>query len=149
MFHEEVKEDFQTDFTFLAEDLYEESPIYQEHQLKFAKQIDFGGSEDSRFSMTFDGKEFWEFNDTLNKSDREKIENLFDGAGHKIGGYAYFTQGDPREYNKDQKDDLLLLQIDTDENIMFGDSGVVNFFISYQDLINQNFDKAWFYWDCC
>lgn len=149
MFHEEVKEEFQTNFTFLTEDLYKESPIDREHQLKFVKQIDFGGTEDNRFSMRFDGKEFWEFNDTLLNTEREQIEKLFDGAGHKIGGYAYFTQGDPREYNKGQKDDLLLLQIDTDENIMFGDSGVANFFINDQDLINKDFSKAWFYWDCC
>lgn len=69
---------------------------------------------------------------------------------HQIGGYAYFTQSDPRD-NKmvDLKEDLLLLQIDTAEKIMFGDYGVANFFIHPEDLINKQFDKAWFNWDCC
>lgn len=147
LFHEEINQDIQTDFSFLNDDLYEDSPIYKEHRLNFKKQIEYGSSEDYRFSMQFDGKDFWEFQETLNKKEQEEIEKIIDGTGHKIGGYAYFTQGDPREYN--QKGDILLLQIDTDENIMFGDSGVANIFISPENLANKNFDKAWFYWDCC
>lgn len=44
----------------------------------------------------------------------------------------HFTQTDPREWEeKYQQHDILLLQIDTDDslNIMWGDSGVANFFI--------------------
>jgi uncharacterized protein YwqG len=147
LFHEEISQDVQTDFSFLNDDLYKDSPIYNEHRLNFKKQIEYGSSEDHRFSMQFDGKDFWEFQETLNKKEQDEVEKIIDGTGHKIGGYAYFTQGDPREYN--QKEDILLLQIDTDENIMFGDSGVANIFISPENLANKNFDKAWFYWDCC
>jgi uncharacterized protein YwqG len=44
---------------------------------------------------------------------------------------------------------VLLLQIDTDEQIMFGDSGVANVFISPEALRNKQFDQAYFHWDCC
>lgn len=82
-------------------------------------------------------------------SKKKEIQKLLYYEGHKIGGYAYFTQSDPREHDDKLKNDVLLLQIDTDEEIMFGDSGVANFFINKEDLINKNFEKAYFNWDCC
>lgn len=99
--------------------------------------------------MTFNGKDYWDFHETLTKDQKNEIEKIIDGTDHKIGGYAYFTQADIRDYNKELKQDLLLLQIDTDEEIMFGDSGVANFFINPEDLKNKRFEKAWFNWDCC
>jgi uncharacterized protein YwqG len=77
------------------------------------------------------------------------MDKFFYNTGHKIGGYAFFTQCDPRDYNKNKKNDILLFQIDTDAEIMFGDSGVANFFINEDDLINKRFEKAYFNWDCC
>ena len=41
-----------------------------------------------------------------------------------------------------------LLQIDIDEEIMFGNSGVAHLFISSEALKNQRFDQAYFQWDC-
>ena len=65
-------------------------------------------------------------------------------------GYPAFTQSDPRYYNKEySKYNTLLLQIDTDENIMWGDSGVANFFIDKEDLENNNFNNILYNWDCC
>ncbi|GCE36039.1 hypothetical protein SPFL3102_03913 [Sporomusaceae bacterium FL31] len=129
--------------------MYEESPIHCQHKLDFSKEIEYGSSEDFRFDMRFNDKDYWDFQETLTKEQTEEIEKIIDGTGHKIGGYAYFTQTDIRDYNKDLKQDLLLLQIDTDEEIMFGDSGVANFFINPEDLKNKRFEKAWFNWDCC
>jgi uncharacterized protein YwqG len=149
VFHSDITEEIQTNFSFLTEDLYEESPIYCEHKLDFNKEIEYGSSEDLRFSMRFNDKDYWDFQETLTKDQAEELNKIIDGTGHKIGGYAYFTQADVRDYNKDLKQDLLLLQIDTDEEIMFGDSGVANFFINPEDLKNRRFEKAWFNWDCC
>ncbi|MDQ0594776.1 uncharacterized protein YwqG [Chryseobacterium ginsenosidimutans] len=149
IFHDDISEDFQTDFSFLTEDMYEESPIYSEHTLSFSKEAEYGCSEDLRFDMTFNGKDYWDFYETLDKNQKKEIDKIIDGTGHKIGGYAYFTQADIREHDKNRKNDLLLLQIDTDEEIMFGDSGVANFFIHPEDLKNKHFHKAWFNWDCC
>lgn len=53
-------------------------------------------------------------------------------GGHQVGGYPIFTQSDPH----DDRDPLwnkatdLLLQIDSTDDVSFGDSGVANFFIS-------------------
>ena len=45
--------------------------------------------------------------------------------------------------------DILLLQIDTDDslNIMWGDSGVANFFIKKEDLLNLDFSNVIYNWD--
>lgn len=149
IFHETVNEEPMSDFSFLTENLYEESPIYCEHSLTFDKETEFGGREDFRFQIDFDGLDYFDYQETLPKDQQEQMDELFYIIGHKIGGYAYFTQSDPRDYDKKSKQDVLLLQIDTDDEIMFGDSGVANIFINNNDLKNKNFDKAYFNWDCC
>ena len=69
---------------------------------------------------------------------------------HKVGGYPYFTQVDPREENDPHT--LMLLQIDSDEvkgkEILWGDCGVANFFISPEDMANCKFDDVLYNWDC-
>jgi uncharacterized protein YwqG len=149
VFHELDIENPISDFSFLTEKLYEESPIYCEHSLTFNIETEFGGREDYRFQMDFDGLDYFDFQETLPKEQQEQMDNLFYIIGHKIGGYAYFTQSNPREYDEKSKQDVLLLQIDTDDEIMFGDSGVANVFINIDDLKNKNFEKAYFNWDCC
>jgi len=149
LFHEEISDEYQTDFSFLTEKLYEESPVYCEHKLAFQKIIEYGGYEDFRFDMDFNGKDYFDFQEELTKEQVEEMDNILDGTGHKIGGYAYFTQSDPRGYAENQKDEILLLQIDTDKQIMFGDSGVGNFFINPKNLKEKDFEQAWFHWDCC
>lgn len=149
LFHELDNEEHQTDFSFLTDKLYEESPIYCEHSLTFTKEKEYGGVEDFRFQMDFDGLDYFDFQETLSKEQQEQMDNLFYVVGHKIGGYADFTQSDPRDYDEKSKDDVLLLQIDTDDEIMFGDSGVANLFINFNDLKDKHFDKAYFNWDCC
>jgi uncharacterized protein YwqG len=80
----------------------------------------------------------------------EKYYNMFNTWGHKLLGYPAFTQTDPREYTKKySKYNTLLLQIDTDNDIMWGDSGVANFFINKEDLENRNFSSILYNWDCC
>lgn len=72
---------------------------------------------------------------------------------HQILGYPNFTQTDPREYNEHLQNHILLFQIETDDmennDIMWGDSGVANFFIHPDDLKNQDFSKLLYNWDCC
>ena len=71
-------------------------------------------------------------------------------TGHKIGGYPYFTQDDPRKDNDPYT--LLLLQIDSDDiedvEIIWGDCGVANFFINPEDLAKCQFDDVMYNWDC-
>lgn len=150
IYHSETTAQEQTDFDFLNNDaLYDESPIEGEHRLQFEKKYDYGGSEDFRFALTFDGKSYWDYSEELNRAQQEEIYKVFNGGGHKIGGYAEFTQSDPRGYDKELKNDVLLLQIDTDDHIMFGDSGIAHIFINKEDLKALNFERAYFHWDCC
>lgn len=72
-----------------------------------------------------------------------------------IGGYPFFTQGDPREYKEEIFGyDVLLFQCTSsyednrDDEIMWGDMGVANFFISENDLKNLDFSKVAYNWDC-
>lgn len=148
LYHQETNQPYQTDFSFLTEDLYTDLPISCEHKLKFIKVTEYGGVRDFRFNFMFNSKSFFDFGDNLTKEERDVFSQMFCSSGHKIGGYAYFTQGDPREGEPEKKDDVLLLQIDTDDKIIFGDAGIANFFINAEDLKKKRFDKTYFYWDC-
>ena len=75
---------------------------------------------------------------------------LKEPTGHKIGGYPYFIEYDPREENDSHT--LLLLQIDIDnvegEEIYWGNGGgVANFFVSPEDMANCKFDDVLFHWE--
>lgn len=102
--------------------------------------------------------------DSLEAADPELFDGLLDGGvdeddevmegihcdGSHVGGYPYFTQSDPREYEEAyRKYDTVLFQMDTDDEIMWGDSGVANFFISAEDLANRDFSRVLYNWDCC
>ncbi|TGE28356.1 YwqG family protein [Hymenobacter metallicola] len=146
---EQLGEEMQQDFSFLPADHYNENPVRGEHRLAFALTTEYGGLEDARFTVDFNGRTARAYNSRLPRAQKQEFNKLFGGEGHKLGGYALFTQGDPRAYTPEMAKDVQLLQIDLDEHIMFGDSGVAHFFISAQALQNREFDKAYFYWDCC
>lgn len=70
---------------------------------------------------------------------------------HRLGGYPFFTQFDPR--NDENQHEILLFQLDSDfkggdQRIMWGDCGIGNFFISTEDLKNRDFTKVLYNWDC-
>ena len=81
-------------------------------------------------------------------------ELLKNAAGHKILGYPFFTQSDPRENRRYANYDTLLLQIDSDydrhrrENVLFGDCGIANFFINREKLKQRDFSDVLYNWDC-
>lgn len=90
-------------------------------------------------------------------TNRKKVDELFwkyfagkgsDYAGCRVCGHPYFTQYDIREANPSF--DTLLLQLDSEAGMMWGDCGVANFFISKSNLSNEKFENNVFYtWDCC
>jgi uncharacterized protein YwqG len=149
LYHPDTVAPAQTDFSFLTSDLYADSPVYMEHTLAFSPATEYGGAQDCRFDMTFGGKDYYEYQETLTEEQQAQLDAYCNNSGHRLGGYAYFTQGDPREDETSQPTDVQLLQIDTDEQIMFGDSGVAHLFISPAALAARQFDQAYFYWDCC
>ncbi len=146
---DDLEKESLNDFSFVEKSDYDEMPVNRIHELKFNKSIDTGCSEDSQFSFSFGGLDYWDFEDSLSEREKEEFNNYFSSTGHKIGGYADFTQSDPRDYEASQKEDVQLLQIDEDDYIMFGDSGVGHIFINTKDLETNTLEKAYFYWDCC
>ena len=88
----------------------------------------------------------------------EYLYTSVEGLNHAIGGYPNFTQYDPRGYNSEEGEqspyDIMLLQVESewkkDDNveIIWGDCGVGNFFISEENLKNRNFEDVLYNWDC-
>ena len=107
-------------------------------QLPKPKDKDFGAvtgldwySEDPEFEVMFD--------------------YLYESPQSVYGaGWATFTQEDPRDGDSELE---LLFQLDYEVDkgvqVMFGDAGVVNFFITREDLAQRNFHNAAYNWDCC
>ena len=84
------------------------------------------------------------------------LAEKYSGEGHRIGGYPFFTQDDPRGYLPHlQQHTILLLQLDSDlgngdaDKVLWGDCGVGNFFITPEDLQQRDFSRVLFTWDCC
>lgn len=134
-------------------------PSDGEYKMKFELSSEEINPHDFRFEKMF--VERWniafpdEMTDSIYKL-RNVPKRVFfeDDSGeygkHKIGGYPYFTQIDPRH---DEKYDTLLFQLDSENNgdvyVMCGDSGVINFFINHEALENLDFSDVLFSWDCC
>lgn len=74
----------------------------------------------------------------------EALHGRLSGQGHKLGGYPFFTQTDPRTGGERE----LLLQLDSDDAMMWGDSGVGHFFIAPDDLARADFGDVLYNWDC-
>ena len=77
--------------------------------------------------------------------------DFYDGEDHKIGGYPFFTQDDPRLQLTDTIEpyQLLFQMISDDEaDIMWGDAGVGNFFIQPSALETLDFSRVIYYYDC-
>lgn len=69
-----------------------------------------------------------------------------------IGGYADFTQTDPREDLNIQTKTECLFKLDSTydlDKICIGDAGIIFALISPEDLKKKEFDKSYVDWDCC
>lgn len=101
------------------------------------------------------GMSFEKFENRFIDYSQELPEEFYDeNIGHKVGGYPYFTQSDPRNDEMLEYYDFLLFQLDTDsigeeDVVMWGDCGVGNFFINSEKLKNQDFSDVLYNWDCC
>ncbi|MCG2612637.1 DUF1963 domain-containing protein [Terrimonas sp. NA20] len=145
----------QTDFSFL-DDIMDSGtlPIQTSHRLSFTEKEDHMGMADVRVEMAL-GLKVSRMIDRIIKKYPDEDENIlyqkfcntFSGRGHKIGGYAGFTQTDPRFKNPPFDHYILLLQIDSDEEIMWGEMGVAHFFIHPDDLAKKDFSKVMYTWD--
>lgn len=127
---------------------YDELPHHpdESYPLTFELEEEVVPMTDHRFYEHFGadffrqfGEQEWDIQEDFNKKVR--------ADGHKIGGYAYFTQDDPRRLDDPM---LLLFQMDSDErmDLQWGDMGVGHFFIRPADLERLDFSKVLYDWDC-
>lgn len=134
-----------SDFSF-AESARDELPVSSDSKLLFTKDTQIMPPCDFRFEQVLDRGSC-----SSTGSGLLEYYDMSDSSGHRIGGYPAFTQEDPRPLFSENLTELLL-QVDTDgdpgPDVMWGDAGVGNFFISEEDLKNKNFNKVFFTWDC-
>ena len=162
-----TKESILTKYKLLDEENNEEySPFNKKNTsfaLKFEKGISTITSTDFLFEdialktihELFPDENIEDLYDDLERDVFDTLFKAFSGVDHAIGAYPTFTQWDPR--NPEEKDayGITLLQVeshwDNDSNssgIMWGDSGVANFFINKEKLEHLNFEEVLFNWDC-
>lgn len=65
----------------------------------------------------------------------------------RLGGYADFTQDDPRGHHP-SLGDVDLATVGTTSGILWGDVGVAQFFIHRADLDRRDFSNVVYTWDC-
>ena len=163
LYFENVTEDFQqlkqnfSDIQFNDEYLLP-LPLTQQYAVKFLLEQQAISSSDFAFGRKIlAAEQLHEFESQYEGDDFydeffEPYAELFPGTGHRLGGYPFFTQSDPREYNHKIQDYILLFQLDSDsedgKDIMWGDAGVGNFFIHPDDLRKRDFSKVVYNWDC-
>lgn len=150
IFHEKIIQNVSQliqDFSFVTlpdDELF--FPVEQEMGLSFETDLEALTESDYRSNEIY-ADIIDKINDDENLT--EAFFQYFSGYGHKLGGYPFFTQEDPRAYGDYQDTDILLLQMDSNgDKIVWGNSGVGNFFISEEDLKNRDFSKVLFNWDC-
>ncbi|PSU92023.1 DUF1963 domain-containing protein [Photobacterium kishitanii] len=121
-------------------------PISREYRLKSTLDSEIPSHTDFRYEKYSSAP--FEYEDELS----DYIYDNFVSEGSKIGGYANFAQEDPR-VNGEHDNWVLLFQMDSeylgDNDIMWGDVGVGNFFIEKEALKKNDFSRVWYNWDCC
>lgn len=149
-FEEDEVEQHKTDFSFLYEVMQSDMlPVYKPHSLQITEAMEYLGLDDVRNNrLRLDLLKITEKYPSIETELFEALYATFRSNGHKMGGYAYFTQEDPRMNNAAFKDYILLFQLDSDDEIMWGDVGVANFFIHPEDLAKKDFSKVMYSWDC-
>lgn len=162
-----TKESILNKYKLLDEENSEEySPFNKKNTsfaLKFEKGISTITSTDFLFEdialktihELFPDENIKDLYDDLERDVFDTLFKAFNGVDHAIGAYPTFTQWDPR--NPEEKDayGVTLLQVESHWNntpnnneIMWGDSGVANFFINKEKLEHLNFEDVLFNWDC-
>jgi len=134
-----------TDFSFL--DTPKDFPLTQAFALHFEEKQAPVAPEDIAFEQVFESSPYGFF-EQFDEAVKEEYMALATAQGHKIGGYAHFTQEDPRFWEEGYEAYQLLLQIDSEgEGINWGDRGIANFFIKPDDLQALDFSKVLYHWD--
>lgn len=136
------------DFTYLNGVNLTHFPIQHEMKLRATTQFEPVSATDYRLNDYFNP----EIMHTAITLDDRSFEDIYLesylAAEHKIGGYPYFIHEDFRKQSLYlQHYDTLLLQIvsNDEQKIMWGDSGIISFFINSEKLANRDFSDIYFH----
>ena len=162
-----TEEDILNKYTMLDEERDDEYSPFNKKNTSFALKFEKGMSTITSNDFQFEGialmtiKELFpneDIKDLYDDLERDIFDTLFkafNGVDHAIGAYPTFTQWDPRNPDEPNAYDITLLQEESqwrndsnDAQIMWGDSGVANFFINKEKLENLDFEDVLFNWDC-
>lgn len=161
IFHEKVnydvkKEDLENIKTnMMLSDEDECFPFNKELKIEFKESYDYINPVNAGFKDVLSDIVKEEFNIDVSDTPLYKVfgEGIMDyldekliASGSKLLGYPYFTQNDPRESEKYKDYKILLFQMDSDAklDIMWGDFGIANFFITK----SKDFSDVFYTWDC-
>lgn len=136
--------------------------VDKSYKINLTKDVCYMSVNDYRFIQTFIPivneifettlKNYSELNDYFGDFPwYDKLLGGYENHPITLGGYADFTQSDPRYDMKDNKDECLF-KLDSCANynkFYIGDSGILFVLISQNDIENCNFDNAIVDWDCC
>lgn len=143
-YYEATNDDVMTDFSVVNN--IEAFPINKEYSIQFELRSEPVSATDYRLYEWIPNAA------TYICEDGQTFEDIylstFLGAHHKIGGYPYFIEDDFRKGILSlQRYDTLLLQIISNdaEGIMWGNAGVVSFFINSAKLQQLDFTDIYFY----
>ncbi|MCF2858742.1 DUF1963 domain-containing protein [Pseudoalteromonas sp. SMS1] len=147
VFHKEViKDETMLEQCLPSAAVDSDFPIANEYSLQFELDKEQPSPTDYRFEKIC-GDVF-----EMDEAVGEYLYDNFESMGSKVGGYAHFTQEDPRGYEKPDEHWILLFQLDSENDegveIMWGDCGVANFFIEPEALKKGDFSRVWYNWDC-
>ncbi len=123
--------------------------LNKEENLPFSHEckIIFKSSE---MAVTDYEEAFEEMIEEIDDEDENEFYEAFSSGASRIGGYPVFVQNPVEAYESGSKP-VLLLQLDEDPiaDIMFGDCGNCQFFISEDDLRKKDFSDIVYDWVCC
>ena len=137
--------------------------IDESYKIELKKTYDFMPIADFRYDDIFKqilkdiygiDLDFWETNFSFSSNElEEQLEKEIKSITPNIsfGGYANFTQFDPRQYSELSNKTECLFKIDSEydlDKICIGDSGILFALISKEDLKKKSFDSVHINWDC-
>lgn len=91
----------------------------------------------------------------LNDEDsRDEFRSLYYAVvqfedSHQVGGHASFVQDPPVFLDEEYDQYEVLLKMDYEYHINWGDAGIANFLIKKEDLAILDFSKTEYWWDSC
>jgi uncharacterized protein YwqG len=154
IYYPDAEDELETDFSFFLNYVSNEKvhqPLNKQFELSSELRTGFISDGDVNFKLFLhqDVEDFYKQFGKQEELIEEEFEDISWPTGHKLGGYPFFVQDDPRFSSQEFSDYDLLFQIDSDDdNINWGDVGVANFFIRRDDLRKRDFSRVLYNWDC-